>query len=658
MFCAAGIKHFVSVATGYGKDVMSTGPDAGGTKDGCAPEILTGRMDRDEMEAFFREKGFTETDLVIDATHPYAAEATANIKAAAEAVKTGYIRVARDNAGAENEQDFNTYESICECASAIDELEGNILLTTGSKELHDYCANVSDKTREHTYVRVIPSAESLSICSAEGISHGNIIAMQGPFSYELNKALMEQYDIAHIVTKESGTSGGFGEKIRAARSLGVKVHVIKRPDSEQGVDMYEAYRAVTGQEYNGGIKRNIILAGYGPGGTGEVSSAVEKAIKNADAVFGASRLLAGVRAAGKYEMYLAKDIIPVLENDRDIINAVILFTGDCGYYSGAKAMLKELGSHFPSDDIRVLPGISSLAYLAAALGESYDDAALFSLHGRKNGQTLNELVHLVKHERKVFVLLSGAEDIRDIGSKLMNIAPGCRLFIGKNLSYDDENIECISPEEAASYENGGTLTALIVNDDAAPKPIIRTIADDDLIRSKTPMTKECIRHEVIRRLGIKKGDVVYDIGGGTGSVAIEAALLDPSVKVYTFEKDDDACGLIEQNILKFNAGNVTLVKGTAPECLKYAESPDCAFIGGSGGMLSGIIETLKNKKGGIRVVITAVTLETMEAVNRILKENEITDAGIIQMSVSEAKGVGSYHLMQAQNPVMIYSFTL
>lgn len=648
LLAAAGIRHTVCVATEYGSELMEKGGPA---------EICVGRMDAAQITAFLGDRGFGAEDLVIDATHPYAVEATANIRKAAENSGTGYLRVLRGEDAADTGT-VRWYDTMEECAAALEEEAGRVLLTTGSKELSAYCHTVSDATRERTCVRILPAQESLMICQASGIAAKNILAMQGPFSAEMNRAILRQYDIRHLVTKDSGAAGGFEEKLLAAKETGVICHVIRRPEKEEGVDLYEAYERVTGRKAQDIPGRQIILAGYGPGSHHLTTQEVRRSIEEADAVFGADRLIADLSAHKKYAMYRAGDIIPQLQADPQIRRAVILFTGDSGFYSGARAMYRELRAWDESADIRILPGISSVSLLAARLGESYDDAAIVSIHGRKTPGAMHQLLQKIRFHEKTFVLLSGDEDVRDIGERLCSCGMDARITVGSDLSYESEMIRTLSPAEASSFRGTGVLTVLILHDPCEKRPILPVLSDDDLLRDRVPMTKACIRHESILRLGLREGDVVYDIGGGTGSVALEIAAMDPSLTVYTFEKSEAACGLIRENIAKLHAENVTLLQGEAPEVFADIEAPDCVFIGGSGGRLFEILSALSAGKQKIRCVLNAVTLETMEEASRITREIGAADVEMIQLQCTPVREAGRYHMMQAQNPVMIVSFTL
>lgn len=188
--------------------------------------------------------------------------------------------------------------------------------------------------------------------------------------------------------------------------------------------------------------------------------------------------------------------------------------------------------------------------------------------------------------------------------------------------------------------------------------LIKTFSDDDFIRGKVPMTKGPVRHLSVIRLGLREGDVVYDIGSGTGSVACEAAAQSGSLEVYAIEMKPAACDLIRQNAAKLGLSNIRVIEGKAPDAFDGLPAPACAFIGGSSGNLKAILTALSTAPEGVRVVINAVSLETMAEIQSVLKEFDTEDVCIEQISVSRARELGSYHLMTAENPVLIASFTL
>lgn len=210
----------VCVATDYGTEEQ-------GAHEGVT--VLTGRKSTEEMAALLR--GYA---LCVDATHPYAVEASKNIRAACAAAGVPYRRLLREKSETAG---MVAVADAAEAAAYLAKTQGNILLTTGAKELSAFAS--LDASR--LYPRVLPSHEGLSACETAGIPHRNILAMQGPFSRELNAALIRQYRIAYVVTKDGGTAGGFPEKAEAARETGAALIVLRRPE-ESGASFAEIWK--------------------------------------------------------------------------------------------------------------------------------------------------------------------------------------------------------------------------------------------------------------------------------------------------------------------------------------------------------------------------------------------------------------------------------
>ena len=175
--------------------------------------ISNKRMTQEEMEALFCREGF---DLVVDATHPYAAVVTENISAACQAAETEYLRLLRGTGAAP--EDAVCVPDIGAAVAYLAETEGNILLTTGSKELTKYTPLPDFAKR--VYARVLPMESSLSACREAGLGPDRIIAMQGPFSREMNVATLKAVSAKYMVTKDTGSAGGFAQKAAAAKDGG------------------------------------------------------------------------------------------------------------------------------------------------------------------------------------------------------------------------------------------------------------------------------------------------------------------------------------------------------------------------------------------------------------------------------------------------------
>ena len=643
---AAGIRHIVCVATEYGELVMEQDEMA---------DVRTGRMTALEMYDMIK----AEADKVFDATHPYAADVSHNIHTACLAADKEYVRILRDTDSElfPADAEIHEFENASACAAALAETGGNILLTTGSKELGIYAAD--EAVRSRLYVRVLPSQESIALCEQAGLSGRHIIAMQGPFSMETDLALIKQFGIKTLVTKSSGSAGGAPDKIRAAAKAGIPVYMIGRPTEETGLSVNEALAKHFGIR----SRIEIDLVGIGPGGRGLLTADAAEAIEKADILFGAKRMISSHEGRRAYPYYRAEDIIPVLEKELPA-RAAVLFSGDTGFYSGAAKLLPALREWARGSEedcgIRQHPGISSFSYLAAKAGVSYQDAKLVSIHGCSGDRAAEaELLGSVRCNEKTFVLLSGADDVKLLGRLLEeNGLSGACIILGYQLSYPEEVVGTIRPEDCAMIDMPGLYTAIVVNDEPAEQKILPLIGDDEMIRGDVPMTKENIRHLSVMKLGLTAGATVYDIGSGTGSVACEIASLGNGIRVYAIEKKEEACGLIKQNAAKLGLKNIEVIYGTAPEALEGLEPPTHAFIGGSSGNLKEIMTALSGSGSSVRVVINAVSLETIAEIQSVIREFPVSGLSLEQISVSRARELGNHHLMMAENPVLIAAFTL
>lgn len=670
--CAKKIEHDVCVATEYGEIVLNESPYA---------IVHSGRLNSDEMRQLFKEE---KCEIVVDATHPYATAVTENIKNAAVNIK--YLRLKRDTDILTDYANIKYFPDNETCAKALENTDGNILLTTGSKELSVYCKEQSVK--ERLFVRVLPGIESIGICMQNDIVGKHILALQGPFSTMLNEAIIDQYNIKCLVTKQSGATGGWNEKINAAKNKGIPVYVVSPNGQDIGLsfekvceyfdaEFAESVRTINNQKKadneTAKIKFNIILAGIGVGNKEFLTHAVEKTIKSADILFGAERMIQKYDAKiDKKPYYLADQIIPYLHNFRENkdkfitensinkLNVLILFSGDTGFYSGSQKLYTAIKSEIEKGKldatISVLPGISSVSYMASAIGESYNDAYICSIHGVK----LSNIASRISQHSKTYMLMSGVKDVNMIG-KLFSQDEiyglnNSTIIAGYQLSYPEEKIMSLSPEECMRLKQDGLYICMIKNNNPITKNITPHINDTDFLREKVPMTKEEIRHISICKLHLKSDSILYDVGSGTGSIAIEAASLSNDIEVYAIEQKFNAVQLIIRNKEKFALDNIHVISAKAPDGIDNLPTPTHAFIGGSGGNLKEIIEYLRIKNPHIRIVINAISIETICEIKEILSSCDINNADIVQMQISRSNQIGNYHLMQAENPIWICSF--
>ncbi len=632
-----GIGVRVCVATEYGESLLPSDKEI---------EVSCKRLGCGQMEELLQEYA---PDFVIDTTHPYAKVVTANIREACERRGAACLRLIRESGGTDSAAVY--VESIEEAVRFLEETEGNILLTTGSKELERYAA-LSDFGKR-AYARVLPSEESVTKCMRLGISGQHLICMQGPFSAEMNLALLKDYNISYMVTKDSGAVGGYPQKCEAAQKAGVTLVVVGRPEKENGYNYGEIINILKKYySFNSSVKVSII--GIGTGAKEFFTVYAEEACKKADVLIGAGRMLetAADKRKPKFLSYKPEEISTFIKAHPEYENVAVLMSGDTGFYSGADRLRKILSGE-PGVEVEVVPGISSVSYFCAKLGITWEDAALASIHGRKEN-----IVSIVRENRKTIVLTGSAQDVRNLCESLVKAGYGSlRASIGSSLSYEDERIMEGTAEEYAGYDGNGLAIMYIENPSGGNIPVSGGFPDRDFIRGDVPMTKEEVRSVILSKLRIRADSIVYDVGAGTGSVSVEAALHAVRGCVYAVERKPEAVDLIRQNSRRFKTDNLVIVQGEAPEMLSELPAPDCVFIGGNGGRLMEIVRTVAEKNPDVRVVVSAITLETLSEAVECCRQMPTSEKEVVQISVAKAKEVGNYQMMLGQNPVFLVSFT-
>lgn len=397
------------------------------------------------------------------------------------------------------------------------------------------------------------------------------------------------------------------------------------------------------------MKKEISLIGIGPGSESFLIREAEEKIREADIIIGAKRMLQMTekirkRNAAVYPVYMEKEVFTVLKKTEG--NAVVLYSGDVGFYSGAKgllALLKEEGQ-----EAGIYPGISSVVYLAAKCKVSWQNAAFVSMHG----VCQNVVWQICRHEC-TFVLMGGRKSADMFLEKMDQYGMNeLEMTVGTNLSMENERIRTGKIKDFTPDMLEG-LTILMVHNPDFDRRISRHLEDGELIRGKVPMTKSQIRLAVTAALGLTENAVLYDVGAGTGSVSVEAALQDGSIRVFAIERKKEAQELIRANKKKFRTDNVEIISGTAPEVLQNLPAPTHVFLGGTGGLAKEITAVCLKKNPHVRIVMSAVSLETISEMTALIKEAGFRETSVTQIAVSEAKKLGEYHMMMAQNPVYV-----
>ena len=399
---------------------------------------------------------------------------------------------------------------------------------------------------------------------------------------------------------------------------------------------------------------HVNIIGMGMGNRESLTVGALEALERSELVVGARRLLeacAGLPAREKLPLVSPHEIREALEERHGLFaEASILVSGDVGFFSLAPLLYSEL-SDFPTT---VFPGVSSLGYLCSRLRMPWQDVHVLSVHGREANYAGE-----VRTRRAVFLLTGGSTRVEDVCRGLAEAGLGSvTVHVGENLSYPDERIVSGTAAELAEASFCDLSVMLVINDQPLERPFAApSTSDEDFARGAVPMTKSEIRALAIARLRLQPSSVLWDVGAGTGSVSIEGALAASRGQVFAIERAPEAVDLIKRNAANFNATNITVIEGEAPQALCGLPAPDRVFVGGSGGSLEGVLRAATEANPAVGVVISAVTLETVAEALRCMALLSFENVDITQVQVSKASPAGTSHLMKAHNPVYLISAT-
>lgn len=392
---------------------------------------------------------------------------------------------------------------------------------------------------------------------------------------------------------------------------------------------------------------NVTLIGMGSGQPENLTLQGLAALRQADLILGARRLLA-VLPAGCIENRAAAyrpDEVAELLQTSGAENAVLVYSGDTGFYSGASSMMEKLEAL--GVRARVLPGLSSIQLLAAALGRPWQGWNLVSAHGR----TCDPVAECMQG-RPTFFLTGGSEDPATLCAQLAAEGFGdVQGVVGQCLGTPEEKLFRGSVKELAAGRFNSLSVLLVEAAEVLPRRA-PGLPDEAFERGDVPMTKQEVRAAVLAKLAVRPGDILWDVGAGTGSVSVELALAAPRGRVYAVECRPEGCALIKANREKFRTRNLVLVEGLAPDALSDLPAPDAVFIGGSKGSLAAIVDAALDKNPDARICVSAIALESLSAAVAALTAKGRT-VQVSQIAVSRAKAVGGLHLMMAQNPIYL-----
>lgn len=392
---------------------------------------------------------------------------------------------------------------------------------------------------------------------------------------------------------------------------------------------------------------NVTLIGMGSGQPENLTLQGLAALRQADLILGARRLLAVLPAGcteNRAAAYRPDEVAELLQTS-GAENAVLVYSGDTGFYSGASSMMEKLEAL--GVRARVLPGLSSIQLLASALGRPWQGWNLVSAHGR----TCDPVAECMQG-RPTFFLTGGSEDPATLCAQLEAEGFGdVQGVVGQCLGTPEEKLFRGSVKELAAGRFNSLSVLLVEAVEGLPRRA-PGLPDEAFERGDVPMTKQEVRAAVLAKLAVRPEDILWDVGAGTGSVSVELALAAPRGRVYAVECRPEGCALIKANREKFRTRNLVLVEGLAPDALSDLTAPDAVFIGGSKGSLAAIVDAALDKNPDARICVSAIALETLSAAVAALTAKGRT-VQVSQIAVSRAKAMGGLHLMMAQNPIYL-----
>ena len=394
--------------------------------------------------------------------------------------------------------------------------------------------------------------------------------------------------------------------------------------------------------------QTVTLIGMGASAN-TLTAEAREALGRAELVAGAQRLLDALPAGVTAERVPAVQPADVLAAVAGAQNAVVLYSGDTGFYSGAAgllARLKEAG--IPA---RVLPGLSSVQMLAAALGRPWQDWNLVSAHGRP----CDPVAAVCGGQPAFFLTGTGESGPAALCAQLTAAGLGTLpVTVGENLGLASRRIFAGTAAGAAG-ERFGPLAVLLA------EPAFRLPArtpgwpDETFVRAEgVPMTKRAVRAQVLAQLALCPGETVWDVGAGTGSVSLEMAYANGGAPVWAVERLPEACAVLEANRRRLGGWNVRPVSGEAPAALAGLPAPDAVFIGGTRGRLGPILDAALAANPAVRICLTAIALESLAAALDACAARGL-EAEITQIAAAHA--AGRPHLLRAANPVFLITAT-
>jgi precorrin-6Y C5,15-methyltransferase (decarboxylating) len=406
------------------------------------------------------------------------------------------------------------------------------------------------------------------------------------------------------------------------------------------------------------MKRAVVVLGIGDDGCKGLTARGMEAVMAASWLVGGERQLAFFPGFPGERMLLRGGLGEAIERVAalaDEHNVCVLASGDPLFFGVGSLVVERLGA----EHVEIIPHPSALQWAFARVGLRWDDAAWISLHGRSREGLLSMLRVLFK----VALYTDETNNPAAIAAHLLaHEETDWRAWVCESLGGEGERVRSFSLQELAACSDVGPLNVLVLARPAgwrAP-PVIPYLHEDAFAKrmpKKGLITKREVRLLSLAALQLRPDGVLWDVGAGSGSVAIEAALLAPRGRIYAVEVDPEGVEICRDNVRTHKVDNVRVIAGRAPEALADLEAPDAVFVGGSKGSMEEIIDVaLRRLPPGGRLVVNTITLENSAEAYQAFQRRELVPE-VTLLQISRAERLASYLRYEAQNPIQIFAVT-
>ncbi len=577
-------------------------------------------------------------DFVIDAS-PEDSEISKDIKLISKTSRVRYVRMIGSELKPEHSCIYA--DNAKHAVRIVNRNKGNVLLTTGTSELPVY-SDIS-AMEQRAFIRLMPDEKAISAAVAVGFSRDNIAVDSPPYTLDSVSELIRKFNIKYLITSENAQDILIKEEACLVNNATL---VVVKNAEEDGLTVEAVWSLIT----ESAVKRNITIVGVGPGGSDYLCVGGAKAIEKCELLVGEERAIRSLELTGK-EVKVFSSAREAYEQicSGEATDICVAFNGDitlCDEAKELRELLEELDV-----EVRCIQGVSSVSYLASRLNISWDGIKVAG-----SSLSVEDMVTAASENRQLFILPEDGRILNDFFKSLVrNGLEKLRICVGSNLTYDDEKIVSGYPEELIKVKFP-TLSTVYIENNSFGKPLSIGLNDKEFIRgeSVSMLTSE-VRACVISKLELKSGSIVYAVGAGTGSVAVEVGFqLDHGI-VYALEQRPSSLNILYSNIHKFNLHNVKVIEGDAKDTMLALPAPDAVYIGGTGGSLKRIIKELMEKGKPMRIVATAHTLENVFDLMRVFKDFSLEGLQICQVSVTKGKILEDSTQLKNNDPVFIIS---